>query len=51
MSIEEAQHKQEEFNKYLKKKIRIGNKSEKQTKKKPWLILISFLTKETMLLS
>ena len=29
ISIEEARHKQEEFNRYLKK-IRIGNKSEKQ---------------------
>ena len=35
--IEEVRHKQEEFNRY--KKIKIGNKSEKQ-----WLILISFLT-------
>ena len=33
ISIEEAQHKQEEFNRYLKK-IRIGNKSEKKKKKK-----------------
>ena len=42
---EEARDKQEEFKKYLKK-IRIGNKSEKL-----WLILISFLTEETMLLN
>ena len=48
ISIEEARHKQEEFNRYLKK-IRIGNKSEKV--KKHWLILISFLTEETMLLN
>ena len=32
ISIEEAQHKQEEFNRYLKK-IRIGNKSEKKKEK------------------
>ena len=49
ISIEEARRKQEEFNRYLKK-IRIGNKSEKQ-RKKHWVILISFLTEETMLLS
>ena len=46
-SIKEAQHGQEEFNKYLKI-IRIGNKSEKQ-QKKHCLLLISFLTEETML--
>ena len=42
-------YKQEEFNRYLKK-IRIGNKSEKQLKIL-WPILISFLTEETMLLN
>ena len=41
--------KQKEFSRYLKR-IRIVNKSEKQ-KKKYWLILMSFLTKETMLLN
>ena len=46
--IKEAQHKEEEFNRSLKK-IKIRNKSEKQ--KKYWLILISFLTEETMLLN
>ena len=48
ISIEEARHKKEEFNRYLKK-IRIGNRYEKV--KKHWLILISFLTEETMLLN
>ena len=48
ISMEEAQHKKEEFNRYLTK-IRIGDNSEKQ--KKHWLILISFLIEETMLLN
>ena len=43
--IEEAPDKQEEFNRYLNE-IRIGNKSEKIR-----LILVSFLTEETMLLN
>ena len=45
MLIEEAPDKQEEFNRYLNE-IRIGNKSEKIR-----LILVSFLTEETMLLN
>ena len=48
ISIEEAWHKQEKFSRYLKQ-IRAGNKSEKQ--KKHWLILMSFLIEETMLLN
>ena len=32
ISVEEARYKQEKFNIYLKKKIRIGNKYEKQRK-------------------
>ena len=46
-SIEEAQHKQEEFNRYLKRSLEINLKDKKQ----PWLILISYLMKETMLLN
>ena len=46
--MEEAKHKQQEFNRHLTK-IRIGNKSKKQ--KNAWLILIGFLTEETMLLN
>ena len=46
--IEEVWHKQEEFNKYAKKKeLEINMKN----KERPWTILISFLTEETMLLS
>ena len=48
ISMEEAKHKQQEFNRHLTK-IRIGNKSKKQ--KNAWLILIGFLTEETMLLN
>ena len=47
ISIEEARHKQEVFNRYLNK-IRIGNKSKRQKKK---LILKNFLTEETMILN
>ena len=46
--IEEVRHKQEGFNRYLKKKeleINLTNK------KRRWLILRSYLTEETMLLS
>ena len=48
-SIEEAQHKQEDFKRYLKeiKIIRNGNKSEKQ--KKPLANINEFLTEEMML--
>ena len=46
VSISEARHKQEKFNRYLKKlEINLRNK------KKHWLILISFLMEETMLLN
>ena len=47
--IEEAQHKQEDFKRYLKeiKIIRNGNKSEKQ--KKPLANINKFLTEEMML--
>ena len=49
ISIEEAQHKQEDFKRYLKeiKIIRNGNKSEKQ--KKPLANINKFLTEEMML--
>ena len=46
ISIEEAQRKQKEFNRYLKKQeLEINQKN----KKIRWFILISFLTEETML--
>ena len=48
ISIKEARHKQEKFNRYLKK-IRIENNSEKQNKQ--LLTLISFLAEETILLN
>ena len=48
ISIEETRYKQEQFNNYLKKII-IEDRFEE--KKKPCLILISFLTEETVLLS
>ena len=48
VSIVEVRQNQEEFNTHLKK-ITIGKKSEKQ--ERHWLILISFLTEETMLLN
>ena len=48
ISNEEAPHKQEEFNRYLKE-IRIGNKS--KNKKNYWLISIGFLTYQMKLLN